>query len=295
MDVSIIIVNYNNADLTLECIESIYKEVKSIQFEIIVVDNASRNKELDLIINNFPEVIGIQSDENLGFGRANNLGAQHAVGEYLFLLNSDTILLNDPFVYFFEFVRNNICLEFGALGAFMTDEFGIDTLSGGSLYSSKKYLCSALNSYFGLSRKKEIDVLCENYCRVGYVIGADMFLKRKTFDEIAGFDECIFMYFEDVEMCNRLEKKGYASFLLKGPKILHLVGKRKVSQFCRLHNMASLMYCMHKDNSSFSFFMFQLAMFLLKFPILFTSRFTFCENWTYLSSIFAYKKYLVQQ
>ncbi|WP_349937303.1 glycosyltransferase [Bacteroides cellulosilyticus] len=82
MDVSIIIVNYNTAQLTLQCIESIYSKTSKLVYEIIVVDNASTDNSVELIRDKFPNVLLVQSDVNLGFGRANNLAYQSALGNY---------------------------------------------------------------------------------------------------------------------------------------------------------------------------------------------------------------------
>jgi len=104
--VSVILINYNAGQITCNCIESIYKQVKSCDYEIIVVDNASADNSVERIKSSHPAVKLIQSDENLGFGRANNLGVTNAKGEFVFLLNNDTILKNDPFPYFFKHFEN---------------------------------------------------------------------------------------------------------------------------------------------------------------------------------------------
>ncbi|GHT72706.1 hypothetical protein FACS189456_1970 [Bacteroidia bacterium] len=88
MDVSIIIVNYNTKQLTANCIDSVFHKTEGINFEVILVDNASTDGSKEHFRND-PRIQFIESDENLGFGRANNLGAKYAKGKYLFLLNSD--------------------------------------------------------------------------------------------------------------------------------------------------------------------------------------------------------------
>lgn len=292
--VSIILVNYNTCKLTCACIQSILQYVRSVEYEIIVVDNQSSDNSTEVIPAVSPKVKYIQSPANLGFGRANNLGAKHATGEYLFLLNTDTLLQNDPFPYFINHMEQHP--DCGVVGGLLMSAHNTIARSGGVIYSIKKYLKIAVNSYKRHlsknedSRYKEFNPQLAMQ-KVGYVIGADMFMSRGVFTAIGGFDENIFMYFEDVELCNRLHKAGYSAWLIQGPEIIHLEGESSTSQFARLHNTASLMYCIKKDNNPIKFRMFQMLYFLLKLPILF-ERGKWQSNCEYMKSIFNYKLYL---
>ena len=120
MDVSIIIVNYNTKELTAACINSIFQYTEGVEFEVILVDNASTDSS-KAVFSQDPRVRYIYSDRNLGFGRANNLGIREATGRYLFFLNSDTILLNNAVKYFFDFCEKNPEHKIGALGAVLKD------------------------------------------------------------------------------------------------------------------------------------------------------------------------------
>ena len=180
--VSIIIVNYNTCPLTCACIDSIFQNVHSCKFEVILVDNASSDNSIIEIKRRYASSVKlIASDYNLGFGRANNLGVKHAFGQYLFLLNSDTILRNDPFVYFFEFfhTRENI----GALGAYLKDGNGVYTKSGGNFYSMSKYLMIGMKRFFFVPSNEEIP-LSNDSCEVEYVIGADLFIRKELFNAL---------------------------------------------------------------------------------------------------------------
>ena len=289
--VSIIIVNYNTCSLTCACIDSIFQRVYSCNFEVILVDNASSDNSVVEIKRRYASSVKlVASDSNLGFGRANNLGVKYASGQYLFLLNSDTILENDPFPYFFKFfhARENL----GALGTYLKDGNGIYTKSGGKFYSMSKYLMMGVKKLFFVSSNEEIP-LSNVSCKVEYVIGADLFIRKELFEEIGMFNKHIFMYFEDVELCKRLYDAGYYSYLIPGPQIIHFVKSSSTSQFSRVYNTASLMYCMQKEHNYLRFFLFQIAYFLLKSPLLLNIK-NIRKEWEYISSIFKYKQYLVK-
>ena len=289
--VSIIIINYNTAQLTINCIHSIIRNIHSVDYEIIVVDNASTDNSAQRIIELFPDVILIESPINVGFGKANNLGAKQASGTYLFLLNSDTEIIDDPFNDFFSFLSLHTNKRIGIIGTFLVDEKGNYSKSGGRFYSAKKYLKLGLYAYFNMQSTSEVNDKL-NAVSVDYVIGADMFLRKDLFDAMNGFDEKIFMYFEDVELNKRIFNAGYESYLLKAGKIMHLSKSSSHSQFSRVYNMASLMYCLRKEMSLCCFFLFQLLYFMIKFPIVFTSINKLKDNIQYITSIFIYKNYL---
>ena len=108
MDVSVIIVNYHSAQMVIDCIRSIFEKNVKASYEIIVVDNASGDGSVELLREAFGSRIKvIASDVNLGFGKANNLGAQHAEGDYLFLLNPDTLLVNDAISVLVDYLKEN--------------------------------------------------------------------------------------------------------------------------------------------------------------------------------------------
>ncbi|WP_431293717.1 glycosyltransferase [Pedobacter sp. P26] len=95
MDLSFIIVNYNTTVLTLACIGSVYQFTQDNKFEVILIDNASADRSILEVKTLYPDVIFLECPENVGFGRANNLGITHAGGKYVFLLNSDALLISD--------------------------------------------------------------------------------------------------------------------------------------------------------------------------------------------------------
>ena len=121
MDVSIIIINYNTRQMLANCLNSLYEFTKEIQFEVIVVDNASKDGSEQYICSKFPQVKWVNSGGNVGFGRANNLGIKYAKGKYLFLLNSDTLLLNNATKAFYNYAESHIGERIGVLGCWLYD------------------------------------------------------------------------------------------------------------------------------------------------------------------------------
>jgi GT2 family glycosyltransferase len=214
MDVSIIIVNTNEKLLLKQALKSVFEKTKDINFEVIVVDNASRDGTQQMVREEFPNVILVES-ENKGFGHANNVGAQYAKGKYLFLLNPDTVVLNNAVKILAEFLDNN-------------PKVGI---CGGNLFDEKM---GPSQSYFALrgtitSELKLLLHLADKSCfnhssrskKVGMIIGADLMIRKNIFEAINGFDEMFFMYYEEAELSYRVTKKGYKIYSVPQATIIH--------------------------------------------------------------------------
>lgn len=222
MDVSIIIVNYNTCKLILQAIKSIYTFCVNVDFEIIVVDNASTDNSKNIITSNFPDVNFIESDRNLGFGGANNLGAKHARGKYLFLLNPDTIIKNNVLQFFLDYKFNNDPEDktIGVMGAYLVDEeLNLNTY-GGDIINCFTPFNNLLNFFSHNKLNKDVTITSG----VGYVSGADMFISKSIFDTIGGFDEGFFIYCEEVDLQKRIRDRGRKNIIIPGPNIIHLEG-----------------------------------------------------------------------
>lgn len=233
MDVSIIIVNYNTKELIRNCLLSIYEQTKDIIFEIIVSDNGSTDGSIEMIKTDFPQVILIENNVNLGFGTANNRGLAVAKGKYVFYLNSDTLLLNNAVRIFFNYWENSENKNvIGALGCNLLNSEKKVTHSYGSfpvatnlkklwkkriINSIVKYFLEKLGIYMYFKKKSEIEYFGE----VDFITGADLFMKN---DKNALFDESIFLYNEDVEIQKRLEQLGLKRIIISNPLIMHLQG-----------------------------------------------------------------------
>ena len=196
MDVSVIIVSYNVKFLLCQCLESIFNNSQGIDYEVIVVDNASSDGTVKELRKRFDSIRLIASDVNLGFGKANNEGAQVAKGKYLFFLNPDTLLLNNALLALYDFMEchPNAALCGGNL-------FTTDLKPNHSYNMSIPKFRSALEYVFNtsLSRESEADIFNDTGKpkKVELIVGADMFIRKSVFDQIGRFDERYFMYFEE--------------------------------------------------------------------------------------------------
>ncbi|MFT5070240.1 MAG: GT2 family glycosyltransferase [Chitinophagales bacterium] len=230
MDVSVIIVNYNVRYFIEQAIISVYKASKSLQVEIIVVDNDSNDHSVEMIQEKFPEVILIANKDNLGFGKANNQGIAIAKGTHTLLLNPDTVLQENTLVACLAFMNKTI--DAGALGVRMIDG------RGNFLPESKRSIPSpfvAFTKMSGLAAlfpksttfgKYHLAYLDEHENHeVEVLSGAFMFFQTSLLKEIGGFDEDYFMYGEDIELSYQVIKKGFKNYYLAETSIIHYKGE----------------------------------------------------------------------
>lgn len=234
MDVSIIMVNYNTIELTRGAINSIFEKTKDIDYEIILVDNNSKDGSHEYFSNlklqNFEY---IQSGSNLGFGKANNLGYKKAKGNYIFLLNTDTLLVNNAIKILYDNIKKS--KNTGIVGGNLYDINMKPTHSFlKELYSLKTEIYFNFGFILEIPKKilkifKEEKRKDFNYTdevkEVGYITGADMLIRRECIEKVGFFDPDFFMYFEETELTSRIKKAGYKVLSVPKAKIIHLEGK----------------------------------------------------------------------
>jgi len=225
MDVSIIIVNYNTIKLIEDCIQSIYETTTEIDYEIIVVDNASVDGSQKKIKTKFKNIKLIELNKNIGFGCANNEGIKMASGKKIFFLNPDTILLNNTVKILSEFLDQNS--DIGACGGnlytkdlkpnfsympfFPTLLPELNLLTGNLIY---KFFVGK-NYQFNYTGKP---------IEVAYITGADMMITRECLSVTGTFDPDFFMYYEETELSLRIKKSGYKIYSVPDAKIIHFEG-----------------------------------------------------------------------
>jgi len=226
MDVSIIIVNYNTSKLINNCIRSVFKHTEGIDYEIIIVDNASENLSKTIESSSDPRVRLIQLPENVGFGRANNAGSRVANGRNLFFLNPDTILINNAVRILSKYI--DIHPECGACGGNLFDENYKPVHSYRMMFPSIYWELNELLNY-------RLETIIHNGSaefnhtnlnkRVAYVTGADLMIPQCIFNKVKGFDPSFFMYYEETDLCKRIQQEGYEIHSIPASEIQHLEGK----------------------------------------------------------------------
>jgi GT2 family glycosyltransferase len=229
MDVSIIVVNWNTKSLLRDCLISVYEESRDIDFEIIVVDNASTDGSREMIRNDFPKVILIENIKNRGFAAANNQGIAVAKGRYVLLLNSDTIVLDNCIANIVSFADTQP--RAGVIGCRVLNSdrtlqptcFMFPSILNLLLSSSYLYKLFPNNRFFGREQMTWWDA---NYVReVDIVKGCFMLIRREAIEKVGGLDENFFMYAEETDWCYRFRKCGWKVMFAPVGEIIHYGGQ----------------------------------------------------------------------
>jgi GT2 family glycosyltransferase len=222
--VSIVIVNYNGGGVIIDCLASIFQHLDTASVEVIVVDNNSRDRSPDLIEQKFPEVHLLRQSENLGFGAANNIGAHHAQGTYLFLLNSDTLIQSNILPALMS--KLDSAPDIGIVGPRLLNPDGSFQLSAAyeiGLWGEWRTL-QEVRKYRQPARRP---ALAQQYGAdqdVDIIVGAAMLMRRSHFFAIGGFDEHFFMYFEESDLCQRFRDAGYRLLYTPAVSLIHIGG-----------------------------------------------------------------------
>jgi hypothetical protein len=225
MDLSIIIVNWNSARFTLQCVSSIYAQTHNLEFEVLVVDNGSYDGAAELVGEGFPQVRFIQAGENLGFGRANNLGFQNSCGRNVLFLNPDTEVICSALNRMVSFL--DATPDAGLAGPRLLDSErsldinsvqkfpSITNLTLDATYLRRRFpgwaLWGTAPLYDDSSRPCEVEI----------VPGACLMIKRQVFERVGRFDPQYFMYVEDFDLCFQARETGFKNYYLGDVAVIH--------------------------------------------------------------------------
>lgn len=225
MKISIVIVSYNAKHHLQFCLESCVKAVANWDAEIIVIDNNSPDRGIELFPQIFPTVQFNLLKDNLGFSKANNFGVEKAKGEYVLILNPDTIVPEDLFDGLIPFYENKN--RIGIIGVRLIDA------NGNFHPESKRNLPTPHNSFSKLFKigntssntYYKVDIAQNDIAPAEILVGAFMFLKTSIYKEIGGFDPRYFMYGEDIDISYSSELAGYTNFYKGDQIVLHYKGE----------------------------------------------------------------------
>ncbi len=228
IDLSIIIINWNTKQLLMDCLASIYKTVRDISFELIVVDNGSTDGSVEAVSAKYPGVIIILNSSNQGFARANNAAMKNMHGKYALLLNSDTLVKESSLEKLFACMEQHP--ESGMCGPQLLNADGSKQNSVGEFPTLVTAFLSKTLAHLlvprapqKMSRTKHSDF--QGPLAVECIIGACMMVRKTSIDAVGMLDEDYFFLYEETDWCLRMQKSGWLVFYLPDAEIVHLDGQ----------------------------------------------------------------------
>lgn len=251
IDVSICIVTYNSQDYITGCINSIKEKTASINYEILVIDNASSDNTTEKF-EIFNDIKFIKNVTNTGYAQAANTIAKEARGKYLLFLNPDMILKNNAIDILFQTAENNTdCSLFGGKILNTKDNY---IFSFGILPTLNDifFICSG-NKQFIKPKKRNINI--EQITEI--ITGCCFFINKETFESLHGFDENYFMYYEEIDFCKRMKEKNYKAFYTPNAEFIHYIAKSERSKYltCAYNLRSAFLYCKKHFKNKINIFM----------------------------------------
>ena len=258
MQLSVIILNYNVRYFLEQCVLSVQKALEHIDGEIIVIDNASSDDSCEMMKTKFPQIKLIENKDNLGFPKGNNIGVAQANGEYICILNPDTVVAEETFLKILN--TENWTLNTGIIGCRLIDG------AGNFLPESKRGVPTpwvAFTKIFGLYKvfpktnlfnKYYAQHITEN--ESGYVdilVGAFMMMKRDLYLEVGGFDENCFMYSDDIDLSYLVLKTGRKNYYFHETSVIHYKGESTVRDGTYMKRFREAMQFFYKKHFKKSF------------------------------------------
>lgn len=264
MDLSLVIINYKTKKITADCLETIKKSKDNLIKEVIVIDNGSEDGSVEYLKKKFPQYLVSSSGGNLGFAQGNNFGVNHAKGEYIWLLNSDTLIKPNTISTLMECVKSHnsqlascrLLNPDGSIqpqGGYLPDLWRlalwmlfIDDLP--LIKSLVKPYHQNLKSFFQIDQHP------------GWLAGTALLIKRDLYQKLNGLDNKIFMYGEDVEFCLRAKQQGVRIDYFSQPKLTHLGQVSGSSRKAILGEYKGLKYIYEKHQSVWQYFALRLLL-----------------------------------
>ena len=264
MLISIITLNFKKSELTTACMSSLYgqfrQELENDTIELIIVDNASGDNSVEVLDDEIKKkkykgVRLILNKNNSGFGAGCNFGATKAKGEYILFLNNDTLIKDKGLLEMGEYMDRHA--EIAILGGHLRNFDGTLQPSAGNFYTLKNVLLLLI----GMQRYGFLDRSPKKIMQVDWVKGGLMLIRKEVFRKLQGFDEKIFMYTEDMELCYRAHLMGYKIYFYPDVYVLHAEQGSSSRTFAIVNIYKNLLYFYKKHRSRSEY---QLLKFLLR-------------------------------
>ena len=262
MQLSVIILNYNVRYFLELCVLSVQNAIQDLEAEIIVIDNNSQDDSCAMMRARFPNVKLIVNKENSGFPKGNNMGVAEAQGDYICILNPDTVVAEDTFLKVLAFAKKQ--QDLGIVGCKLIDGTGI------FLPESKRGTPTPFVAFTKVTGLYKIfpqkmgayyaQHLSENEtAKVDILVGAFMVMKRDLYLELGGFDENCFMYSDDIDLSYMALKKGKSNFYFHETSVIHYKGESTVKDGTYMRRFQEAMNFFYKKHFKvsllFTFFM----------------------------------------
>lgn len=252
--VSLLLVSYNTRDITVACLRSVYDQTAGfLDFEVLIVDNASSDGSADAVAAAFPAATLVRSPENLGFAAANNLAAREASGEWLLLLNPDTVVLDHAIDKLLAFAQTHPEASiFGGRTLFADGSLNIKSCWRRPTPWSAFCIATGLTSMFPNSSLFAPESFGpwkrDSVRQVDIVSGCFLLIRRSLWNQLGGFDPAFFMYGEEADLCLRASKLGHKCLICPDATIIHYGGaseKVRADKMVRLFSAKALLFHRH--------------------------------------------------
>lgn len=249
IDLSIVIVSWNTKQILDDCLQSVYEQTKGIEYEVIVVDNDSKDGSADMVEEKYPEALLIRSPDNVGFAAGNNLGFEHVKGRHVLLLNSDTLVLDGALQKTLRYAETKV--GYGVISCKMLNEdhslqpncsmlpsninFLFQVLGLYKFFPSSRIFGRAEMTWWNYSDERDVEVLK----------GCFMLVSKDALDDVGGMDEDYFMYSEEVDWCKRFAQANWKLGYYPDAEVIHLGGSSAAklgADRARIKDKSSLLY-----------------------------------------------------
>lgn len=228
IDLTVIIVNYNSKDCLKTCLNSILTYSLKAKIEIFVSDNNSHDGSIYMVKNYFPQVYLIENGDNIGYSAAANKAIRQSSGKYILILNNDTEILNNSIDTMVDIMDK--MQDVGILGCRLLNSDG--TLQQSFGYFNLGFLSEAIQKFFFNRYKRGnrfvgsyLNRIHNKFREVDWISGACIMVRRKAIEDVELMDENYFMYFEEIDLCNRIREKGWKIYYTPEAKMIHHGGK----------------------------------------------------------------------